>query len=423
MLSARLTKLDREDVFFLSLLFMTFYTAPLFSYSPIRFSDLGFVFLAFGALKIKKNIKLNILSISYLGLGIWAVVDVFFLLFFVPSFNVVNHGTQLIRLEAALFLFLLFPNYSYSISKETIINVLRKLLLFHVCVQLIYVFLYYAGLGGFFNIISNFDQRLALISHNNIFTNHFIIVNVERGLPRFSGFFEEPAWFGWNLSLLIGIILQYELTFKDKIITPKDWFIIVIAYYFTYSMSAYFSLFFIVFLYVFMKNRKKILKLLGVGVVLSISLMLFLLINKSIFTRLLSVFAGEDGSSSSRLLGSLNGFLTVLCNDPFTGYGLGDTNTSLYFKRALDFKLATGFSINGFFLLDMHIMPFQMLANLGVIGLFLFLLPFFKFIKNDSFLVFASFLMVFFSVNVFNSFFLFSMISVSFLLFNNYNMK
>ena len=123
------------------------------------------------------------------------------------------------------------------------------------------------------------------------------------------------------------------------------------------------------------------------------------------------IAAGNDGSSNFRLIGSWNSLMTLLANNPLTGYGLGDDNKDHYYE-SLSSKSFHGISINGVDILDMHNMFFQIICNLGVLGGILFLLLLYGLSFKRSIIIIVGIILTYFTVNVFNNFFYFTIISI-----------
>jgi hypothetical protein len=336
-----------------------------------------------------------------------------------------NHLAQFIRLGTSIILFINLPNLWKDVPTASIIQILKKILIFHVYIQIIYVIVYNIGLHDFFNIITTYDERINLIGQNDIFSNHFFIVNIASGFPRFSGFFEEPAWFGWTLSLLIGIILQYQYKSKHIVLKFKDWSLIIIGFAFTTSVSALLSLIVISILYYIMMYSHHKVKIIAAFLCIFIAAITYVTaFNQSLLFRLQNIAEGSDGSTSYRIIGSLNGLLTLLANDPLTGYGLGDNNKSMYYE-GLPSNAFHGIEIYNLQIIDMHNMLFQIICNLGIIGGILFLLLFHGLSFKKDCLIIVSLILTFFTVNVFNSSFLFVIISIAVFYFNakKYNIK
>jgi membrane protein len=416
-LSGNLIRNDKSYLY-IAILFMTFYTAPLFSYSPVRFSDIGALILLYLSLKAGRKISLNLSNGMFICFGVWAISDFFIIPFFFDDFNACNHLFQLFRLEIAILVFLLFPNILRNISFETIICVLKKVILTHAIIQILYVIFYYAGVH-FFHFINTFDERLSLISENHLFFNHFIILNIETEQPRFSGLFEEPAWFGWTMSLMLSIVLQACLHFKRGFFTSKEWIAIIASYAFTFSLSAIFQLMAICGIYASYRYRKHFGKLMLLLSILISCLLLYLMINPSIVNRLILITEGGDGSTSSRVIGSWNALVTTLHIQPWIGFGLGDTNASLFFDYAKSNNLHEGVFIRDIYVIGLHNIIAQVICSLGIIGSFFFLYPFIHFFNKHSIIVAIALFFVFMSVNVYNTFFFFTMCSLAFHSFGN----
>lgn len=392
-------------------MFMTFYTAPIFSYCPVRFSDIGCLILLYLSIKKNYNIKINTNSIVALLLILWCIADSIILSSY-SFFSIFNHYTQFLRLLFALILYIYLPNLLEDYSIKSIVLILKRVLIIHLMIQILYAILYYCGITGIFNIISTYEQRAGLITSNYLFFNHFIIVNTSSGTPRFSGVFEEPAWFGWTLNLIIAIILQYQYKSKYTILNKRDYGLIFFGYFLTFSVSAILSFLILIGLYYYLNNKRHKIKIFVVSgwIFTSIVAVIFTL-SRSLFDRLLMIAAGNDGSSNFRLIGSWNSLMTLLANNPLTGYGLGDDNKDHYYE-SLSSKSFHGISINGVDILDMHNMFFQIICNLGVLGGILFLLLLYGLSFKRSIIIIVGIILTYFTVNVFNNFFYFTIISI-----------
>lgn len=398
-----------NKLLFFSILLMTFYTAPLFNYCPIRFSDIGCLALLLLSIKLDHKIIITPNSIAAMLFILWCIIDSI-LLISSSTFSASNHYTQFIRLFFAVLLFLFLPNLWENISIASIVSVLKQILFVHLIIQICYCIIYYCGITDIFNIVSSGEDRGNLIINNNRFFNHFFIINTASGIPRFSGVFEEPAWFGWNLNLIIAIILQYQYTFRKQILKFSEYILIFCAYSLTLSVSAIGCLILIIGAYYFLSAKKNKLKLILSFIlfwVISFFSIRFLLLD-----RIEKIITGADGSSNFRLIGSWNSLMTVLSNDPFTGYGLGDSNKEIYhILHSNDFCDLT-ITISDMVILDQHNMFFQVICSLGIIGGLLFCIFLHGLSLKKSGIILLGILCTFFSVNVFNTFFFFTSLSI-----------
>lgn len=391
-----------------AILFMMFYTAPLFTHSPIRFSEVGAIMIIWLASKQTNCIPVKWPSLLFLYLGIWAIFDGIILSTY-HYFIISNHVTQIIRLLLGIVMFVMLPSVLKSISPLEFATILRRVLIINLWIQIIYIIIFPILGNHFFNIISSGASRAALISENYKFFNHLIIINTQKGYPQFSGIFDEPAWFGWNLNLIIALILQFEVSYKIKILTKKIWTLIVIGYFFTFSMAAIGGLLLIWIVYYLKTHRGSFFKnIISISFVL-LAAILFVLLNPSLLYRATMINQGGDGSTTARVIGSWNSLLTVLKNDLFTGFGLGDGNMSSYFSEIVRRGDSAGIIVQGLTILDIHNIIVQVICNLGVIGGVLYFTPILSLCKSKSIIIFVGFIVVYFSVNVFNAFFLFFM--------------
>lgn len=398
---------------------MTFYTAPLFSYCPIRFSDIGCFIILSLSIRSNNKIKVTANSVVALLLALWCIADSLLLSFY-PFFLILNHYTQFVRLLFAILLYIYSPNLWSVISINNMIKALRAVLNIHLIIQISYGIIFYSGITGIFNIISTYEERTNLISSNYLFFNHFFIVNTSSGSPRFSGLFEEPAWFGWTLILIIAVILQYEYKTKITILNIRDYILVFLGYILTSSVSAIFSLIVIIVVYYYLKNKRYKLKILFViSTFICVCAMSVLFIDQSLSNRIAAIIAGNDGSSNFRLIGSWNSLITLLANNPFIGYGLGDDNKYQYYNM-LNFDAFHGMTVNGLEILDMHNMLFQIICNLGILGGLLFILLLYGLSFKKSSIILVGIILTYFTVNVFNTFFFFTIISIATFYFGTY---
>lgn len=397
---------------FIAILFCTFYTAPLFSYCPIRFSDVGCFVLLYLSLKTNLKISSNSNNRAAILFIIWCIFDGLILSQF-EFFSIINHTTQFIRLSFAVIMFCYLPNLLRTLNRDTTFEVLKKVMMFHVYIQIFYFIIYHIGFSSIFHTIENYEQRTALINENYLFFNHFILVNSVSGYLRFSGLFEEPAWYGWTIVLLLSFILQYQCRFKRNTISIKDSSLIIISFLFTFSVSAIISLFLICCAYLFFKYKQKAIKFIPL-IALALILIGYTLFsfNESFQMRLESLAEGADGSSNSRLIGSWNALVTILNNNPLIGFGLGDINRENYFN-SLSQSQMHGISIMGLTILDIHNMIVQVICSLGLIGCFLFLRMINGLNFKNSAIAILGLILTFFSVNVFNTYFYFAIIAIA----------
>ena len=365
-------------------------------------------------LGLKKSVSISYRwpSLFYTLLAIWALFDGIILSSH-TFFQFSNHLTQGIRLLLGVSMFLLLPNVFKSLSVDEIIIILKRVLIINLWIQICYIFLYPALGHYLFNIISSGDQRAALIAENAKFFNHFIIINTQRGYPQFSGIFDEPAWFGWNLNLIIAILLQFEVSCGKRIFVRKDWIAIIVSYLSTFSLSAIGGLLVIWVVYYLMAHKGGILKTVFFIVCILSIVLFFINLNPAILSRLTMISQGGDGSATARFIGSWNALCTILSNNPITGYGLGDGNMASYFSEIHAKGNEAGIMVMGNVLLDIHIIIVQIVCNLGIIGAILYLAPILSLIRKGSIIVCTGLITVYFSVNVFNSFFLFFMTALA----------
>ena len=86
-----------------------------------------------------------------------------------------------------------------------------------------------------------------------------------------------------------------------------------------------------------------------------------------IWLRAVSIFEGSDNSANGRLLGSWDVATSVLASSPLTGSGIGNLDAT--YARLSGHDLSHGLDR---YRAPVHVVPFYVLASLGVVGLFLF---------------------------------------------------
>lgn len=405
------TKEARLNLLFTSLLFFTFFTAPIFSYSPLRFSDLGAIMIIIISLKTSIRIKMNSFNIALLLVGIWAIFQPVFLIwneYFILS----NHIFQLTRLLLGISVCMCVRNILYDIDLYDISLLMVKLIRVHLFFLFLYVLLYYLGFDFIFNITNSFEERSDLIANNHLFFNHFIIIHNFSGL-RFCGLFEEPAWMGWVFILILGFIFEAEIILQKKILKRCDYIMLLVSILFTVSFS-FAGSFIILILFRYIRKRGAKFKILFFSIsLICLSILLSYINMVGEGTRIYNIVNGYDGSSSSRLIGSLNSILSSLNSNPFTGCGLGDGNYVNYVEYLQSTNKLVGVWIGNLFLIENHNIVGQFITSTGLIGFFIFLYIIVKIWKKTS-IFYLSLFIVCFTVNVFNTYLFFCMLSLSY---------
>lgn len=394
-----------------AVMFMMFYTAPLFSYCPIRFSEVGAIMIIWLALKKSNEWSAKWPSLLYISLGLWAVFDGYFLSYH-NYFIMGNHVTQLIRLLLGISMFVAIPTAFNDISTLSLIHILKRILLINLWIQISYIILFQLLGHYFFTVISSGEERASLISENYKFFNHLVIVNTQKGYPQFSGIFDEPAWFGWNINLIIAFLLQLEVICKYKIIERKTWVLILISYFFTFSLAAIGGLTIIWLVYYVYTHKHKIVKTTLTILFVVILMLGYILLNPALILRLTLINQGGDGSTTARIIGSWNALNTVLKNNILTGFGLGDGNMASYFNEIIKSGQQEGIFRN-YIILDIHNVIAQVVCSLGIVGAILYFTPVLMLYKKKTIIVAVGFIIIYFSVNVFNTFYLFFMTSIA----------
>lgn len=405
------TKEVRLNLLFTSLLFFTFFTAPIFSYSPLRFSDIGAIMIILISLKTNKRIKIDSFNIALTLIGIWTIFQLVFLIWN-DYFIISNHLFQLSRLLLGICLCLCLQNILYDIGLYDVSLLMLKLIRLHLFFLFLYVFLYYIGLDFIFNITNSFEERSNLIANNHLFFNHFIIIHNFSGL-RFCGLFEEPAWMGWVFTLFLGFIFEAEMILQRKILKKYDYIMLVSSILFTVSFSFAGSFFILLFFRSIRKKSGQYKVLLFLISLIFISILLSYVNTIGEGTRIYNIVNGYDGSSSSRFIGSLNSILTIWNNSPIIGCGLGDGNFANYIEYLQSTNKLVGIWIGNLFLIENHNIISQFLASTGLVGILIFLYITVKIWKRTS-IFYLSLFIVYFTVNVFNTYLFFCVLSLSY---------
>jgi hypothetical protein len=393
---------------------MTFFNAPLFNYCPVRFSDIGMLsLLSYAAAKQRKLMIPRCSKWAFL-FAVWILCD-FLLLSGNKDFLPVNYIFSAVRITFGMFIITLLPGSGITneINPQKLGSSLKRVIMFHVYIVLVYAFLFYVlNIQSLFNIVNPSEKSL-LIRENYLLRTHFRTIIVEEGRYRICGIFEEPAWFGWVINLLIGIIFQIEVFCKKPILKKHEHILIFGAYLLVRSFSAIAGLVVIYTgKYFFSRKisftsaiRNIFVVIMGAGV--------FTLV---FWTRLGNIVSMRDASALSRIIGSFNLALNTLKNDPLTGYGLGDLNRTIIIHKYLN-NNPTGIRLPVFgLILDLHNMLLSVLCTLGIIGFAIFLNLYRPLFRSKQYIILVSFIIVFFTLNVFTTYFYYTAIGLSYII-------
>jgi hypothetical protein len=394
------------NIFLLSLVLLSLFTAPIYTGSFLRFSDIGALLIIILSLSISRKVYINFSMSLWMVFIFWAFINSLFNYTLTNDFNLENSFISNVRILIGFLCLYFTVNICKKLGGYRVAFILRKFVLFHCYILLLYAFSFYVlNLDFLFNIVRPGLERNQLISDNHMIENHFRIIIDAGSYYRMCGLFEEPAWFGWVVTLLVSIILQYQYVNKVFVFKKNDVVIILLAYLLTISISSILGIILVWFLYIFLLVNWR-LRLRVVCFFIATISFFYALLPEVIMNRLALVLSGGDGSTSARLVGSLNGMLSSLWNSPFLGTGLGDNNRFQAYEQFIKNGDEIGFySLNGSLILDMHNILASIFSSLGLFGGIIFMLIFISLLLRRLWIFSFGLVLVFFSVNVFDSYY------------------
>jgi hypothetical protein len=393
---------------------MTFFNAPLFNYCPVRFSDIGMLSLlsCAAAAKQKELMVPRCSKWSFLFV-VWIFFD-FLLLSGNKDFLPVNYIFSAIRITLGMFIITLLPGSGIinEIDPQRLGYALKRVIMFHVYVVLIYAFLFYVlNIQTIFNIVNPYEKS-QLIKENYLLKTHFRNVIIEKDGYRMCGIFEEPAWFGWVINLLVGIVFQIEVSYKKVILKKKEYIPILGAYILVRSLSALAGLVVIYMAKYFFQRKISFVTIARDIFVAMTGLGIFVAVFRA---RLENILSLRDASSLFRIIGSFNLALNTLKNDPLTGFGLGDLNRNIIINKYQD-RSPIGIQLPVYGLIfDLHNMLLSVLCTLGIIGFIIFLALYNPFLRRKQYIILVSFIIIFFTSNVFTTYFFYTALGLSYI--------
>jgi hypothetical protein len=406
-------KINFYSLLQLSLVLMTFFNAPLFDYCLVRFSDIGLLLLFFYAMAGQRKLTIPRHSKWAFLFVVWILYD-FLLLIGSSDILTGNYIFSAIRISLGMLIITLLPRAGIinKISLEKLGISLKHVVMFHVSIVFIYAILFYGlNIQSIFNIVTPYEKS-RLIKETYLLRTHFRTIIVEKGHYRMCGIFEEPAWFGWVINLLIGIIFQIELVSKKPILKIKNQILIFGAFFLTRSLSAFAGLIIIYMAKLIFRGKISFITVIQNIFIVITGIGGFVLI---FWTRLGNITNLADASSLYRVIGSFNLALNTLKNDPLTGYGLGDLNRNITIKKYMNNE-PIGIIIPRFGLIfDLHNMLLSVLCTLGIVGLIIFLALYVPLLRQKQYIVLVSFIIVFFTLNVFTTYFFYAAIALSYI--------
>nr|WP_305071677.1 O-antigen ligase family protein [Providencia sp. wls1922] len=268
-----------------------------------------------------------------------------------------------------------------SEQKTTFIIAIKYNLLFILYSQIIIVILFYIGYENIFNLITsnNWENRAEIL---NVYDYRYYF--------RFGGLFEEPSWFSWYITYLLGIIISYEYVYKLKILNKKIIFLLLIAISFTFSISGLLSIVLLLTTRHFIHYKK--MKHTVYFLFISFALVAIVLTNEHFMERLLNILSGSDGSSNVRVFGSFYRLYIILENLAL-GTGVGNSINGIEYYSS-KYNLSTEASIssqNGFV---------EAFISTGLISGLLYCIPIFLMLLIKKYrVIFLTIVLVYFTTS------------------------
>lgn len=398
-------------VFFgLGLLLAQFYTAPLFSNSPIRFSDLGAALIFLACILRGGRPPTVVFLCKAMAFIAWLILVFFAVDLLIQPIDAFNHFINAFRVVAGLILVGALNFGLKKSSSNTILAAINFVLIFHLVLFFLYVTLFSVdSLRGLFKVVTPGDERNALIAENNLLSNHLRIIIAEGDVFRFSGIFEEPAFFSWNIIALAACSLQISKNTGRRLNVFFIFFAIACTTMFSRSFSGMLGILLLSIPVIWRGSMvKTIVATLGIVLML---VGLFFLADQSLRDRVELLLILEDGSSNSRIIGSFNAFVGMLENSPVYGFGLGDRNKEFALKYIEAAGISSGFDPLGVLIMDIHNGIVQVGFSLGLFGLFLYFLLLWPSFRAGKFYAIGM-VIVFCSSNVFNAYFVWAFIGL-----------
>jgi hypothetical protein len=334
--------------------FLMLFGLSLFSYNikytPFSISD--FTLIVMVAVSILRARKISVSSVAVIGL-LWLIVSflgglITNLLIF-DSFPLFEFAKALMRATLGiLFLFLgppLINRIDISYFGSSLLTVLR----IHALILIFQIFAWY-----FFAF------------QWGVFKN---------GVLRASGFFAEPAWFGWFVSLGLFGVISISLFCKSISLRWYDYLLFNLSSLLSTSLVAIILINTALFASCFMKKitTKELKKTLTFivqffAVVLLLVGVYFIVARLNLAydpiqyleKRVPAVLAGKDGSAQSRILGTLEVFSHVMKKSPLFGVGMGNEVSAT--KQILPILIFKGANT------DLHIGFVAVFVSTGLIG-------------------------------------------------------
>jgi hypothetical protein len=201
------------------------------------------------------------------------------------------------------------------------------------------------------------------------------------GVLRASGFFAEPAWFGWFVSLGLFGVISISLFCKSILLRWYDYLLFSLASLISTSLVAIILVNTALFASCFTekittKNLKRILtSIVQFFAVVLLLVGVYFIVARSypaygpiqyLEKRVPAVLAGKDGSAQTRILGTLEVFNHVMKKSPLFGVGMGnEVNVTKQILPILKFRGENT---------DLHVGFVAVFVSTGLIGGILYLI-------------------------------------------------
>ncbi|EPH6926727.1 O-antigen ligase family protein [Providencia stuartii] len=320
----------------LIILMFSLYTVRIFG--SLTVADAGMIMFILSSIVIYKRVSINHFSVFYF---VWAVIIglSFFYYSRLSFFETEKFFSTYLRILTSVVSVFFIPLWLRDGNDSiTFIKAIKLSIVALVISQFVVVACFYLGLSSVFNIIPHGDQS-SRGNWLNIYNYTYYY--------RFGGLFEEPSWFSWFFTFLLGISIVYEKKFNTKVISNKLIIASFIAIVMTFSLAGIISF---VLLCLIKFYKKSLVK--STLVICIFTLIIFIIVyylNAQFIDRVIFALSGDDGSSNNRLLGSL--FRTALAiEQSLMGFGIGNSiNGILFYSNQIGASLTSSISTqNGF---------------------------------------------------------------------------
>tara|TARA_B100001057_G_scaffold499678_1_gene611256 strand:- start:14279 stop:15574 length:1296 start_codon:yes stop_codon:yes gene_type:complete len=238
--------------------------------------------------------------------------------------------------------------------------------------------------------------------------NHWQMSNST--LIRLRGIFAEPSLYGIYQTISIALIF---LNYSRILINNKIAFsLILISIIFTFSISTYAIMTFLFFVLLIKKNTRNSLKDLIVfnAFAIVIGIIIFFVFVSSftfidvfyerVMQRIFDFFDGFERSGVQRINQSYVTAIVGLENSILFGSGLG--NIAQLFE-ATEYKTMyiTGIDEIQYYSARSHVVPYAILGELGILGIVLFSLLLFQYMKYDNIYIYSFYIIYLFSTGTY----------------------